>query len=207
MEKYCWSLVLDYDKSINRQLLYHKAEFPIFDNEYGPNIRAICVVAMGCDVWPRGIKSCGPSRIKNYLDNISASDNNQVMFLVTNPPKETQSNQAINKDILCCYADVFQYEESTIYGYFHGCDPKTIESYLTAFAGNDTATSNAIKVSYCAGVISGDGHQFIKAEDSLQCSSCSKIICQFFPRSHHRPLDKDTNMTSLLCVSCYLGNN
>ena len=100
---------------------------------------------MECDEWPRGIKSCGPSKIRNYIDDISASDKNQAMYLVTNLLKENESNQAINKHMLCCYADVFQYEKSTIYGYIHGCDHKTIESYLTTFAGKDTTVNNTFK--------------------------------------------------------------
>ena len=188
IETYRWSLVLDWDTSTDRQLLHYKAEFPIFEHEDDPNVRAICAVAMGCDVWPRGIKSCGPSKIKNYLDNISVSDKNRAMSIVTSLLKENKSKQAVNKDMLCCYADAFQYEKSTIYGYVHGCDPKTIESYLTDFAGKDTKITNTMKVSYCVGVMSGDGHYFVEAEGSLQCSSCLKVICHFCSGSHHKPL-------------------
>ena len=71
--------MLDWDEFIEKRLLSQKAKFPRFDNENNPKIRAVCAVAMGCDMWSRGIKSCGTSNIKKYLDELTSSDNNQAM--------------------------------------------------------------------------------------------------------------------------------
>ena len=100
--------------------------------------------------------------------------------------------------MLCCYADVFQYENSTIYDYVHRCNLMTIASYLTAFAGKYTTINNTIEISYCIGVMSVNGHHFIEAEGPLQCSSCSKVIFQFCLGLHHRPLEKYTDMPTLI---------
>ena len=61
----------------------------MFDNQDNPKVRAISAVTMGCDMWPRGMKSCGPSTMKKHLDNLSASDKNKVMSLVTGPCHST----------------------------------------------------------------------------------------------------------------------
>ena len=191
---------------MDKPLLLQEAEFPIFDNQDDPKVRAICAVAMGCDVWPRGIKSCGPSAIKKQLDSLSASDKNQAMSLVTNLLKTYNIHQAINHNVICCYVDAFQYEKSTIYGYIHGCNPETIESYLTDFASKDTTIHNTIKVQCCVGVMSGNSHCFIEAEGSLKCSSCSSVICQFCSGSHDKPLAKATDISTVICFSCYRGD-
>ena len=103
------SIVLDWNEFIEKLLFSQKAKFPIFDNENDPKVRAVFVVAIGCVMWPRGIKCCGPSNIKKYLDELTSSDNNQVIFLVKNLLKTYKTCTVNNKNMICCFADALHY--------------------------------------------------------------------------------------------------
>ena len=87
---------------------------------------------MGYDMRPRGIKHCGPSRIKNHLDELTSSDNNRAICLVTNLLKTYKTCPMNNKKVMCCFTDALQYKKSTLYGYIHSQEPTIIEYYLTA---------------------------------------------------------------------------
>ena len=63
----------------------YEAEFPLCDNEDDPKVSA---VVMKYVMWPGGIMSCEPSKIKKCLESLSTSDTNTEMYLVTNHLKE-----------------------------------------------------------------------------------------------------------------------
>ena len=129
------------------------------------------------------------------------------MNLMTNVLKTYKTCLVNNKKVICCFADALQYEKSTLYGYIHGQEPNVIESYLTDFSGKNTITKDTIKVSCCVGVTSDNIHHFIEAEGSLQCSSCSNVICQFCSGSHSEPLKRGTDTSNFLYFFCYRGDN
>ena len=63
--------MLEWDDFIEKPSLYQKTKFLIVDNKNDSKVRAVCAVAMGCGMWPRVIKSCGPSNIKKHLDELT----------------------------------------------------------------------------------------------------------------------------------------
>ena len=119
IETYRWLLVLDWEKNDEKPLLLlQKPQFPIFGCEDDPNIRSVCAVAMGCDMWPGGIKSCGSSNIKKHLDELTGSDENRAMCLAINLLK-TYKTFPMNENTIYCFAYAFLYEISILYGYIY----------------------------------------------------------------------------------------
>jgi len=176
-----------------------RPKFPIFQSLKDPMIRALAAVAIGCDVWPGGIKGVGVSKVFKVIQEFSEK-----------PPKDgpaealaaqlvkCRSSALIDPQVLICFAKAFMYEKSSG-GYVHN-RPTSLEEYLSDFGDEQTAITKFLPTKTCVGLGCDSQHCFLAAEGFSFCSSCKQIICCHCAGDIRDP-------GSVLCFPCFRGES
>ena len=100
-----WTKILKKEKNDN--MVVKLSQYKIFEKEEDPLVRAVCAVAMGCDMWPGGIASCGPSNVEKYLTEINVQDEGRAITFIERLLKAHKKCQIKDKNLILCYAKAF----------------------------------------------------------------------------------------------------
>jgi hypothetical protein len=185
------------DESSNRVQL-KDAVCPIFENVKSRKLRALMMVALGCDVYKSGINGAGPKTLRKILDKLKDTiertnaelDREETIFKALLEHTATVTKLGIKtvdtlvKGIIFeptnyaaydCQDSIIPAAEHT---YFDGLSPAELPTYLSDFAatGNTIIDTNGPIVMDCTGV--GDrSHLFLQSFGSRTCFSCNRICC------------------------------
>ena len=173
------------------------AACPIFENVKSRKLRALMMVALGCDVYKKGIKGIGPKKLKQLLDKLEdevtisiGADKEESLFTALLNHTATATGLGIStvdtliKGIIYEPTNYASYDCQDIpipaaeHTYFDGSVPTKLPMYLSDFAaGDNTIIDDDGPVDMeCAGV--GDrSHIFLESFGSRTCFSCNRICC------------------------------
>lgn len=183
------------DESLNRVEL-KDAACPIFENVKSRKLRALMMVALGCDVYKFGIVGAGPKTLRKMLDKLEdaltisdGQDKEDALFtaLLNHTAIATMLDidtvNTLVKGIIYEPTNYVSYNcEITIpaaeHTYYDGLVPPKLPRYLSDFAaGNNTIIDDNGPIDMeCVGV--GDrSHIFLQSFGSRTCFTCNRICC------------------------------
>ena len=173
------------------------AACPIFENVKSRKLRALMMVALGCDVYKTGIVGAGPKKLRKILDKLAITipnsdgvDTEESLFTALLDYTASASGLGIStintliKGIIYEPTNYSSYDCHEIaipaseHTYFDGLVPTKLPMYLSDFAAGDSTMidEDGPICLECAGV--GDrSHIFLESFGSRTCFACNRICC------------------------------
>lgn len=199
------------------------AECPIFEGVKSRKLRALMMIACGCDVYPSGIKGVGPKTLKKkYLDkideNLSEGDKDDDAKKYNELFKMVVKNSKLDDNVIDTFVKALLYQPTNYkscealstsvdtatdsplepYTYMDGSPPVTLPSYIFsdfAQSGVTTIDDGGPEVSTCLGA-EDHSHKFLSATGFKKCHGCNGIACG---KCTQKIIDKH------FCLSCAAG--
>jgi hypothetical protein len=183
------------DESKDRVMLVD-AVCPIFEGVKSRKLRALMMVALGCDVYKPGIKGVGPKTLHDQIEKLKAKmdvnsrENEDKFFdqLLTHVGKKTH----LGTNVIHTFVKGIIYEPTNYvsigdasldmiteadYTYFDGTPPDTLPGYLYDMASAETSIDEEGPcVVLCKGV-GNDPHSFLSKTGWKKCHGCNRIVC------------------------------
>ena len=183
------------DESKDRVMLVD-AVCPIFEGVKSRKLRALMMVALGCDVYKPGIKGVGPKTLHDQIKKLKAKmdvnsrENEDKFFdqLLTHVGKKTH----LGTNVIHTFVKGIIYEPTNYvsigdalldmiteadYTYFDGSPPDTLPGYLYDMASAETSIDEEGPcVVLCKGV-GNDPHPFLSKTGWKKCHGCNRIVC------------------------------
>ncbi|KAL7428460.1 hypothetical protein ACHAXH_002655 [Discostella pseudostelligera] len=173
------------------------AACPIFENVKSRKLRALIMVALGCDVYKTGIIGAGPKMLRKLLDkleetitNSDEADKEDSLFMALLSHTASATGLGISTVDTLIKGIIYKPTKYSSYDcqdiaipaaertYFDGSVPTKLPMYLSDFAAGDNTIidDNSPIDMECAGV--GDrSHIFLQSFGSRTCFSCNRICC------------------------------
>ena len=193
------------------------ANAPIFEGVKSRELRALMMVACGCDVYKPGIVGIGPTLLKKtILDPLKESmeekdSDNEDMFyhkLLKKVAKKTRLGVDVIETLVAGIiyeptnyvscdgtADAIITEDDHVY--FSGAPPSRLPEYLSDFAHSKTIIDNGPSISRCKGV--GDrSHLFLSRTGWKRCHGCNVVVCGYC---------SDCMNDNVFCLHCFAGES
>ena len=214
------------------KISFEEAKYPLLDNN-NPLTLALCVVGIGCDVYPGGVPGVTPLSITKKLKMIKEKegvrDNEygkiyvHLMKFMLEKDKTTKLKELDIQTF--CQAFLYQpalefgmADDSSAYHYvFHR--PTYLSPYLKMFLPPNVEAEEEENerrdIVRCKGIKGINAkHDFLKNEGHYTCSCCSKCFCRTCRYSPHKDRDSKKARTKKLlvyydkmnediCVDCY----
>jgi hypothetical protein len=104
-----------------------KPRFPVFDGVDSPLVRALTAVAIGCDVWPGGIKDVGASKVMTEVQQLLKLPLEADLAQIFASHLVKYKTSAVKDPyVLICFAQALMYEKCSE-GYVHS-SPVTLDA-------------------------------------------------------------------------------
>jgi hypothetical protein len=169
---------------------------PIFENVQSRKLRALMMVACGCDVLEKGIPGVGPRTLKKQMDNIrdkmpvNDRSNEELFYnlLLSHIGDKTK----FGNDVVETFVNAILFEPTNYikcdageklssvtmdkHTYLQGTAPNILPRYLSDLAMDTTTIENGPEVSTCKGVGDAD-HLFLAITGQHNCQICNSIVC------------------------------
>ena len=174
-----------------------EAVCPLFENVSSRKLRALIMVALGCDVYKPGVVGFGPKTLLSYMDKLRSEMKEQdrgdeekffgiLLKLVGKKSKlgveviETFVEGIIYEPTNCTSCEAIGDDELIIteadYTYFDGAPPSTLPEYLCDMAHADTTVTAGTHVLQCKGA-GQRCHLFLAKTGWSRCHSCNATVC------------------------------
>lgn len=190
------------------------APYPIFENVKSRELRALIMVALGCDLYKSGIPNIGPKRLSDQMDAIKEDMNdeqrgNEDCFyqkLLKHVAEKTKLGEEVITTLvkgiiyhptnyISC-ENVTDTEQTSLaevgHTYYDKLPPLYLPEYLEDFKSSETNTVEGPEVAICMGVGSRP-HKFLADTGSGRCHHCNSIVCEHC----HGELNKKVH-----CLQC-----
>lgn len=176
------------------------AACPIFEGVESRKLRALMMIAIGCDVYKPGIKGVGPKtlygqmkKLKAKMDANSREDEDKFFDVLL---KHVGNKTHLGTNVIHTFVKGIIYEPTNYvscdgenasvdmiteadYTYFDGNVPNTLPGYIYDMASAETSLDeDGPCVALCKGVGS-DPHPFLSKTGWNKCQHCNRIVCGF----------------------------
>ena len=192
---------------------------PIFEGVKTRKLRALMMVALGCDVYKPGVKGVGPKKLRDQMNKLkekfSSDDRENEDYFFNDLLKHMGKMTHLGTNVIHTFVKGIIYEPTNYvscdsgsvpydtiteadHTYFDGSPPNTLPEYLFDMASAETTVDEeGPAVVLCKGV-GGDPHMLLSKTGWNKCHGCNRIVCGFC---------SDNIKDCWFCLHCYAAES
>lgn len=152
-----------------KQVKLFEAKCPIFQGVKSRKLRALMMVALGCDVYKQGIKGVGATTLKRAMDKLGRSVVETLVYGIVYEP----TNYVVCNSV---EGDTPPMATEAEHTYFGGQPPDELPEYLIDFASTEIMVEDGPSILLCKGVGSST-HIFLARTGWKRCYECNMVVC------------------------------
>ena len=175
-----------------------EAKCPVFDSVESRNLRALMMVALGCDVYKPGIVRVGAKNLKKEIDKLKEEleecdrENEDMIYekLFKIVAKKTHIGSRVVDTLVkgiiyeptnyvSCDSDVLIMATKADHTYFGGSPPNKLPEYLLDFASSETTIERDGSVILLCKGVGEQSHLFLARTSWKRCHGCNGVLCGF----------------------------